>query len=317
MSPKLVTVVGATGAQGGGIVDLLLKDPNYSVRAITRNPQSETAKALAAKGAEVVAADADSVPSLIAAFQGSHAIFAVTNFFEPFMRFDLNPDKAVETEVLQGINLAKAASATPTLEHYIWSTLPSSKKISGGKYSVPHFEGKVKIDEHIKSDKALHAKTTFLWVTFYASNLDFPMYRPYFIPTGQTYIQLQSTPADTPIFSIGDVRKNLPLVFKAVIEQPEKTRGQYVVAYSEKTNSGEFLQTWASENGHKAVYVQVSRDTFNSVWPGWSEELGVMMEFWDEYRDLSWSGEEGLLTPKDLGVTGFSSVKEGVKGLKY
>jgi len=53
-------------------------------------------------------------------------------------------------------------------------------KISSGKYYVPHFEGKVKIDNYIKSKKDLVAKTTFLWVTWYASNMN--VY-PLFIPT--------------------------------------------------------------------------------------------------------------------------------------
>jgi len=84
----------------------------------------------------------------------------------------------MEVESAQGINLAKAAAATPTLKHYIWSTLPNTKKISGGKYIVPHFEAKNQIDAYIKSDTALLAKTTFVWVTFFASNLFFPMYTP-------------------------------------------------------------------------------------------------------------------------------------------
>jgi hypothetical protein len=84
----------------------------------------------------------------------------------------------MKVESAQGINLAKAASATPTLKHYIWSTLPNGKKISGGKYVVPHFEAKNQIDAYIKSDPTLLAKTTFVWVTFFASNLFFPMFTP-------------------------------------------------------------------------------------------------------------------------------------------
>ena len=81
-------------------------------------------------------------------------------------------------ETAQGINLAKAASATPTLKHYIWSTLPNGSKVSGGKYVVPHFEAKNKIDAYIKSDPVLLPKTTFLWVAFFASNIFFPMFTP-------------------------------------------------------------------------------------------------------------------------------------------
>jgi hypothetical protein len=108
--------------------------------------------------------------------KGATLIFAVTDFFEPFAA--KGPEEAIKVESAQGINLAKAAAATPTLKHYIWSTLPNGKKISGGKYVVPHFEAKNQIDAYIKSDPELLAKTTFVWVTFFASNLFFPMFTP-------------------------------------------------------------------------------------------------------------------------------------------
>jgi hypothetical protein len=84
----------------------------------------------------------------------------------------------MEVEEAQGINLAKAASKTPTLKHYIWSTLPNGNKISGGKYIVPHFEAKNQIDAYIKSDPTLYPKTTFVWLTYFMSNLFFPMFTP-------------------------------------------------------------------------------------------------------------------------------------------
>ena len=84
----------------------------------------------------------------------------------------------MKVETAQGINLAKAASTTPTLKHYIWSTLPNGKKISNGKYIVPHFEAKNQIDAYIKTDPVLLPKTTFVWITYFASNLFFPMFQP-------------------------------------------------------------------------------------------------------------------------------------------
>ena len=103
----------------------------------------------------------------------------MTDFFEPFATS--GPEKAVEVETAQGINLAKAASQISTLQHYIWSTLPNARRISNGKYTVPHFDAKNTVDDYIKNDSALLAKTTFLWVTFYASNYQFPMFTPNFL----------------------------------------------------------------------------------------------------------------------------------------
>lgn len=89
-------------------------------------------------------------------------------------------EETVEIESTQGINCAKAAAKTHTLEHYIWSSLPDNQKITGGKCSVPHFESKVKVDNYIKTVPALLSKTTFMFVTYYASNIHMPMFLPTF-----------------------------------------------------------------------------------------------------------------------------------------
>jgi len=318
MGKKVVSVVGATGVQGGSVVDALLADGTYTVRAITRNPESTNGKALAARGAEVVQADANDVSSLTAAFAGSSAIYAVTNFFEPFAKS--GPKKASEVETQQGINLAKAAAATSTLEHYIWSTLPDAKTISDGRYLVPHFEAKNVVDRYIRSDASLLAKTTFLWVTFYAQNYIFPMYKPIYVPTAGKYIQVQSTPADVPVASMGDATTNVGLFVKATLANPQKTQnGTFVLAKVEDTTIGESLQRWAKASDNKAQYVQVDRETFHDIWPLWAEEMGVMMEFWDWAREKSWTttSTSKVVSAEELGVKeGIVSLDEAFKVLK-
>jgi len=317
MAKKVISVVGATGVQGRSVIDALLKDKEYAIRAITRNPQSEKAKALAALGVEVAQADLNDLDSLIKAFKGSSAIYGATDFFEPFAKH--GPTKAMEVEVVQGTNIAKAAAATETLEHYIWSTLPDGRKVSNGKFIVPHFEAKNDIDRYIKSDKALLAKTSFLWITFYASNFGFPMFTPYYIPTAGKYIELQDAPASTPIRSIGDPKVNIGLFVKAILAQPEKTLGgKYVLAHVEDTNAGEMLQTWARVNNKKAEYVQIDTNTFHNIWPMWAEEMGTMMRLWDwAGLEKSWSGED-YLTKDDLNVReGLISVADALTGMEF
>ena len=101
---KIIAVVGATGAQGGGLARAILDDPDggFALRAITRNPDSDNAKALAAAGAEVVAADLDDEASLVRALDGAYGAYFVTNFWEHF-----SPEK----EQAQAANIANAAKA--------------------------------------------------------------------------------------------------------------------------------------------------------------------------------------------------------------
>jgi uncharacterized protein YbjT (DUF2867 family) len=70
MSP-IITVIGATGVQGGSVIDAALKSGIYKARAITRNINSDKAKALAARGVELATADLNDEQSLIKAFDVS------------------------------------------------------------------------------------------------------------------------------------------------------------------------------------------------------------------------------------------------------
>ncbi|POR34991.1 NmrA-like family domain-containing protein 1 [Tolypocladium paradoxum] len=302
MAKKLLTVVGGTGTQGLSLVNAALEDGTYAVRATTRSPKSERAEKLRARGVEVVQADVGDEQSLVAAFKDSAAIYGVTDFFEPFSKH--GPAKAVEVESAQGINIAKAASRTASLEHLVWSTLPNCERLTGGRYMVPHFVAKNQVDEYIRQDAALHAKTTFLWNTFYGNNFKYPMFTPNLLKTSGSYIQLSPASPTTPILSIGSPLGNIGAFALAILKQPHKTLpGKFVCAYVEETTTGDMLQDWAEATGRRAVYVQTSLDDFSNVWPVWGLEMGVMMKMWDELKERSWSGEEGILTRDDLGLS--------------
>lgn len=157
---KLIVVVGATGGQGGGVVNALLYNPDYRVRGITRNTNSDKSRALTAKGVKMVQADQKDEESRVRAFDGATAIFAVTDYYDFF--FERGKDASIELEYLYWTNLAKAAAKTPTLETYIWSTLPDTSAITGGEAIVPHFKGKGQVDSFIKKSlPELYEKTTF------------------------------------------------------------------------------------------------------------------------------------------------------------
>jgi uncharacterized protein YbjT (DUF2867 family) len=165
---KIIAVLGATGSQGSGLVSAILADPNggFGARAVTRDPGKDKAKAMAAKGAEVVKADLDDVESLKKAFAGAHGVYAVTNFWEHF---------SGEKEVAQAKNIAEAAKAAG-VKHIIWSTLEDTRKLMAaddtrmpmlqGKYRVPHFDAKADADAFFKG-----LPVTYLMVSFYWDNL--------------------------------------------------------------------------------------------------------------------------------------------------
>ena len=166
---KIIAVVGATGAQGSGLVRAILADKSgqFAARAITRNPDSDKAKALAAAGAEVVAADVDDEASLTRAFTGAYGAFCVTFFWDHF---------SAEKEVAEAGHMARAAKAAG-VTHVIWSTLDDTRKFMTlddprmptlhGKYKVPHFDGKGEADQQFRD---AGVPTTFLLTVFYWEN---------------------------------------------------------------------------------------------------------------------------------------------------
>ena len=169
MASRIITVFGATGAQGGGLARALLADPasGFTVRAVTRKPDSDAGRALAKAGAEVVAADLDDAASVQRAMDGAWGAFCVTNFWEHF-----SPEK----ELAQAGALADAA-AKAGVRHVIWSTLEDTRTFFAadgkrmpvlmGKYNVPHFDAKGEANALFTSK----LPTTLLYTSFYWDNL--------------------------------------------------------------------------------------------------------------------------------------------------
>src|SRR3989440_9424593 len=131
---KLIAVIGATGQQGGGVVRALQARGQFKVRALTRNPDKHRELA-----EEVVEADLDQPETLNAAFERAHSVFLVTNFWAH-----------IGTDELKQATAAISAAKDAGVKHFIWSTLPDVEAISGGKFDVPHFTGKVKIDRVVQ-----------------------------------------------------------------------------------------------------------------------------------------------------------------------
>lgn len=124
------------------------------------------------------------------------------------------------------------------------------------------------------------------------------------------YIHLQPVPPTVRVFSLGDINKNLGKFTSAILSQPQLTQGKYVLGSVEQLTLGKILEIWSHAAKKPAVYVQVSLDDYDNVWPGWGYEVGVMLQFWEEYKENSWSGEK-FLTSEDLGIKGkFAGLRE-------
>ena len=171
MSHKpLITVFGATGAQGGGLARALLQAPEraFRVRAVTRKPGSPAAQALSELGAEVFAADLDDAASVERAMRGAHGAFAVTNFWEHF---------SPERELAQAENMAEAARRSG-VRHVIWSTLEDTRRFVAPdgrrmpvlmqRYDGPHFDAKGEADALFIGRGV---PVTLLLTSFYWDNL--------------------------------------------------------------------------------------------------------------------------------------------------
>ncbi|KAH8586525.1 HSCARG dehydrogenase [Bisporella sp. PMI_857] len=306
MAKPIFTVVGATGTQGSAVLSAAVSSGIYQVRAVlfslNRATSMPKAQALKEKGVEIVYADLDDEASLVEAFKESAAIFALTDFFRPFTAG--GPAHALQIEENQGQNLARAASRTPTLKHYIWSTLPDIAALSNGKYAIPHFVAKNAVDKYIKSIPELAAKTTFLWITWFVSNYTYGIFTPFLSKPAGKYVQLSPSPASTPILSIGDISSNLGIFTNAILAHSETTHGKTVLASVEETTVGGLLETWGKATGKATRFIEIKNlEELDALYPNWGKEMGGMMVWWGEIRDGAWKGEN-VLTKSDLGLDG-------------
>lgn len=273
---KVIAVIGATGAQGGGLARAILSDANggFQCRAITRKPDDEKAQALKAEGAEVAKADLDDAGSLEKAFAGAYGAYCVTNFWEHF---------SAEKEKAQAKNMADAARKAG-VKHVIWSTLEDTRKLMPPgdkrmpflqqKYRVPHFDAKAEADAFFKGLPVTYLVTSFYWDNLYTFGLgpkkgDDGSYNWVF-PMGDKRL------AGIAVEDIGKVAYG---IFKA----GPKYIGKTVGIAGEFLPIGRMAAMLSKTLGIKVNYVAVEPDAYRGFgFPG-ADELGNMFQV---YRDF-------------------------------
>jgi uncharacterized protein YbjT (DUF2867 family) len=277
---KIIAVVGATGAQGGGVVRAILKDPagGFHARALTRDPHSDKAKALASAGAEVVATDVDDAASLDRAFQGAYGAFCVTFFWH-----HMSPEK----ETAEARSMATAAKKAG-LQHVIWSTFEDTRKwvplsdnrmpTLHGKYKVPHFDGKGEADQFFR-DAAV--PTTFLLTSFYWDNFIYFGSGPQRGPDGTLALTFPMGDKKLPSIAAEDIGKCVYGIFKRGREFIGKTVG---VAGAHPTGA-EMAEKMSRALGQNIRYNDVPPDVYRSFgFPG-ADDLGNMFQFKRDFNE--------------------------------
>ena len=263
-SRKLIAVLGATGQQGGGVVRALQESGKFRVRALTRNPGSYEGPA-----DEVAAADLDRPETLQSALEGAYGLFAVTNFWEQGGADEVSQGKAA-------VDAARAAG----VEHFIWSTLPDVETISGGKYDVPHFTDKAKVDSIVAAAGFPHH--SFVIASFFYQNLTGAM-APQPQQDGSRGWTLPIDP-DARVTHAGDIAELGRLVAGAFANPEVAGSGQYLPLVGDLLSFTDILATLDAQ-GHSLTFTRVPREAFAGFFPG-AAELAEMFGYFEDHTYL-------------------------------
>lgn len=278
---KIIAVTGATGAQGGGLVRAILADParGFTPRAVTRHPDSDSARDLAALGAEVVQADLDDEASLRRAFAGAHDAFCVTNFWE---HFDPEREKA------QAGNLARAARAAG-VSHAIWSTLEDVRQyvavddgriptLAGG-YKVPHMDAKGEANALFGE---AGVPTTYLHTSFYWDNMITFGMGPARDEDGRLALTLPIDDAKLPSMAASDIGACAYGIFR----EGETWIGRSVGVAGGHLTGEELAAGLATALGEPVAYNAVTPEQYRDFgFPG-ADELANMFQFKVEFEEM-------------------------------
>ena len=289
MENKTIAVIGATGSQGKGVVNALIKEGSFKVRAISRNPNNYSGKAH-----EVVKADLTDLSTLTQAFKDTHGVFVVTNFWEG------------ADEIAQG-KIAIQAAKDARVNHFIWSTLPDVEKISKGKFNVPHFTGKAKVDELVK--EAGFENYTFVQPPFYFQNL-----------TGQMGSQTQqdgstgwTLPIDPTVKGIhmSDINDLGKVVAGAFLNPDKVGNGSYVSLATEFNSFNDILDAFKA-NGKEFSFNQVPVEVFSSFFEG-AGEIAQMLAYFEAHTYMGPNSDAQIQLAKEIATENFTSLNEWIK----
>jgi len=277
---KLVTVFGATGSQGGSVVTALLKDGKYTVRGVTRRPEDDKSRKLTARGVEMVKADCltDSVETLTQVLKGSYGVFLMTNFWDP---------QCKGKEETLGKKLVDACKAAG-VKHIVWATLPNVEAASKGKYDVPAFTHKARVEEYIRSMQS-RTPRAFEYATFTAPSFYFQSLQAFFPP---------KTEGDTLVFTLPKIKNLIACDVDetgasvvTALNNPSKWDLKRIDFYGDDAPVSDYINTYGKVTGKKVKLNEPTCEEFAKFgFPG-AEELAAMFGWFNEYTYYGTNGD--------------------------
>ena len=260
---KLIAVTGASGRQGGAVVRALQAGGQFRVRALSRNPDEHRDLA-----DEIVQANLDQPETLTAAFQGVHGVFLVTNFW--------NEGTDERKQATAAINAARNAG----VQHFVWSTLPNVEAISGGRFNVPHFTGKAKVDSIVSEAGFPHY--TFVIAPFYYQNLVGSL-APQKQANGSLGWALPINP-EVRCIHMGDIRELGNIVAGAFAHPDQAGNGEYLPLAGDFMSFNEIVET-LNRQGHTFSFTQVPPEVFATFFPG-APEIAETFKYFQAHTYL-------------------------------
>ncbi|XP_011889769.1 PREDICTED: putative nmrA-like family domain-containing protein ENSP00000305954 [Cercocebus atys] len=297
-SKKVITVFGATGAQGGSVARAILESKKFAVRAVTRDVTRPNALELQRLGAEVVKGDLNDKASVDSALKGAYGAFLVTNFWDA-----LNKDK----EVFQGKLVADTAKHLG-LKHVVYSGLENVKRLTDGKLQVPHFDSKGEVEEYFWS---IGIPMTSVRVAAYFENF-LTAWRPVKASDGD-YYTLAVPMGDVPMdgISVADIGAVVSNIFNS----PEEFLGKAVGLSAEALTVQQYADVLSKVLGKKVRDAKITPEVFEKLGFPAAKEIADMCRFYQMKpdRDVKLTHR---LNPKVKSFSQFISENQGAfKGM--
>ncbi|KAK4499509.1 hypothetical protein PRZ48_010024 [Zasmidium cellare] len=269
---SLLVIFGITGQQGSSLASQVLSSPTlskkYNIRGITRDPNKPDAQTLRSKGVELVKCDLDDRASIKAALEGAHTVFAMTaTMYKP---------GGMEQELAQGKAIADEAVAAG-VQFIIYSSVPSPKKISGGKYLVDSFDVKDEVKDYVEG---LPLRSAFFWPGSFMQNFHGEL-APRPGPDGALAITNFVSPGTK--YPLIDIAGDTGKFVGAMLAEPEKFVGKTLCAATRTYTMTEMCEIMSRSCGKNVAYNQVPKDVFAGFIPEARGTLLNMLAYFEEF----------------------------------